>query len=162
MTILNRAIHQTSKGSIMMTFFVASIDLDNNTFTYASASHDPPYLMRCTGEKLGRKDLMPLNEVNGPRLGDRKDFEYEETTLEFNPGDLIFFYTDGILDIENPEGKKWGERAFLKSLIDSANNGANVDSKIEAIRGQLNQFRSGSALIDDVTMVMCEYEKAAA
>src|SRR5690606_30411398 len=92
LTILNRAIHQTSKGSIMMTFFVASIDLDNNTFTYSSASHDPPYLLRRTGEKLGRKDLTPLNEVNGPRLGDRKDFIYDEASLEFNPGDLLFFY----------------------------------------------------------------------
>ncbi len=162
MTILNRAILQTSKGSIMMTFFVAAIDLDNNTFTYACASHDPPYLMRRTGEKLGRKDLVPLNEVNGPRLGDKKDFQYEETTVEFSPGDLVFFYTDGILDIQDLDGKKWGERNFLKSLLDSSNTGDNADGKIEALRTKLNSFRSGSHLIDDVTMVMCEYEKRAA
>ncbi len=161
LTILNRAIHQTSKGSIMMTFFVASIDLDSNTFTYASASHDPPYLLRRTGEKLGRKDLVPLNEVNGPRLGDRKDFVYEETSLEFTPGDQMFFYTDGILDIQDAEGKKWGERVFLKTLLESANSGENVDLKVNAIRDIINKFRGGSALIDDVTMVMCEYEKAA-
>lgn len=160
LTILNRAIHQTSKGSIMMTFFVASIDLDSNTFTYASASHDPPYLLRRTGEKLGRKDLVPLNEVNGPRLGDRKDFVYEETSLDFTPGDQMFFYTDGILDIEDAEGKKWGERVFLKTLLDSANSGENVDLKVNAIRDIINKFRGGTALIDDVTMVMCEYEKA--
>jgi phosphoserine phosphatase RsbU/P len=145
----------------MMTFFVASIDLDNNTFTYASASHDPPYLLRRTGEKLGRKDLVPLNEVNGPRLGDRKDFVYEETSLEFTPGDQMFFYTDGILDIQDADGKKWGERVFLKTLLDSANSGENVDLKVNTIRDIINQFRGGSALIDDVTMVMCEYEKAA-
>jgi len=161
LTILNRAIHQTSKGSIMMTFFVASIDLDKNIFTYASASHDPPYLMRKTGEKLGRKDLVPLNEVNGPRLGDRKDFVYEETSLEFTPGDQVFFYTDGILDIQDMAGKKWGERTFLKTLLESANNGQTVDSKVDAICDHINKFRGGSALIDDVTMVMCEYEKAA-
>jgi sigma-B regulation protein RsbU (phosphoserine phosphatase) len=161
LTILNRAIHQTSKGSIMMTFFVCSIDLDSNTFTYASASHDPPYLLRRTGEKLGRKDLVPLNEVNGPRLGDRKDFVYEDTSLEFTAGDQLFFYTDGILDIQDPAGKKWGERTFLKALLECANSGENVDAKVDALRNQINQFRAGSALIDDVTMVMCEYEKAA-
>jgi sigma-B regulation protein RsbU (phosphoserine phosphatase) len=162
MTILNRAIHQTSKGSIMMTFFVAAIDLDQGTFTYACASHDPPYLMRKTGEKLGRKDLMPLNEVNGPRLGDRKDFVYDEKTVEFYPGDLVFFYTDGILDIQDLEGKKWGERNFLKSLLDSSNTGEDADAKIEQLRAKLNSFRNGSNLIDDVTMVMCEYERPAA
>ncbi len=162
LTILNRAIHMTSKGSIMMTFFVASIDLDQNTFTYASASHDPPYFMRRSGDKITKKDLVPLNEVNGPRLGDQKDFQYQETSISFEPGDQVFFYTDGILDIEDPKGKKWGERAFLKSVVDCANSPESVEAKVEMIRKQIEAFRTGSNLIDDVTMVMCEYEKRAA
>jgi sigma-B regulation protein RsbU (phosphoserine phosphatase) len=105
---------------------------------------------------------MPLNEVNGPRLGDRKDFVYDEKTVEFYPGDLVFFYTDGILDIQDLEGKKWGERNFLKSLLDSSNTGEDADAKIEQLRTKLNSFRNGSNLIDDVTMVMCEYERPAA
>ena len=162
MTILNRAIHQTSKGQIMMTFFIASIDLDKNTFSYASASHDPPYLMRKKGDKLVRKDLVPLNEVNGPRLGDQKDFEYAQVTIPFEPGDLLFLYTDGILDIQDAEGKKWGERAFLKSLVDNANQGLTLDGKLTGLRQTYEDFRKGSPLIDDVTMVMCEFEKRVA
>lgn len=162
LSILNRAIHQTSKGQIMMTFFIACIDLDEKTFSYASASHDPPYLMRRTGDKLSKKDLVPLNDVNGPRLGDQKDFQYEDIKIPFEPGDLLFLYTDGILDVQDPAGKKWGERTFLKCLIDSANSGQNVDAKLELIRQTIENFRSGSQLIDDVTMVMCEYEKNAA
>ena len=159
LTVLNRAIHMTSKGQIMMTFFVACIDLDQNTFTYASASHDPPYLMRRSGEKLVKKDLSPLNDVNGPRLGDQKDFVYQDISLPLTTGDLIFFYTDGILDVQDPEGKKWGERAFLKSLIDSANAGSDVGERVDGLRRKLNEFRAGSSLIDDVTMVMCEFQK---
>jgi sigma-B regulation protein RsbU (phosphoserine phosphatase) len=161
MTILNRAIHQTSKGQIMMTFFIACIDLDNNSFHYASASHDPPFLMRKSGEKLVKKDLVPLNDVNGPRLGDQNDFQYEDMAMEFAPGDLLFLYTDGILDIQNKDGKKWGERAFLKSLIESANSSEDIDNKLEHLRGQIESYRQGSSLIDDVTMVMCEFEKVA-
>lgn len=162
LTILNRAIHQTSKGSIMMTFFVAAIDLDNNVFSYASASHDPPYLLRRSGEKIQRKDIVPLNDVNGPRLGEQKDFVYDEFSMEFQPGDQVFFYTDGIMDVQDPEGKKWGERTFLKTLIDTANINENVDHKVELFREKMNKYRSGATLIDDVTMVMCEYEKRAA
>jgi phosphoserine phosphatase RsbU/P len=162
LTILNHAIHQTSKGSIMMTFFVACIDLDSNVFSYASASHDPPYLMRKRGEVLTKKDLQPLNEVNGPRLGDQKGFVYEEKSFPIEPGDQLFFYTDGILDIQNNDGKKWGERAFLKSLIDCVNTGQDVENKIEILRAQVDAFRQGSSLIDDVTMVICEFDKRAA
>lgn len=161
LSIMNHAIHQTSKGQIMMTFFMACIDLEKNTFTYASASHDPPYFMKYTGEKLTKRDLLPLNEVNGPRLGDQKGFQYEDITIPFNPGDQIFLYTDGILDIQNKTGKKWGERAFLKTLVDSANNGLSADEKIEHLRRVVDNYREGSSLIDDVTMVLCEYSSQA-
>ncbi|MGE4133590.1 MAG: PP2C family protein-serine/threonine phosphatase, partial [Bdellovibrionales bacterium] len=162
LSVLNRAIHQTSKGQILMTFFVAAIDLDQNTFTYANASHDPPYLLRRSGEKITRKDIVPLNDVNGPRLGDAKDFMYDEITLDFTPGDLVFMYTDGILDVQDPAGKKWGERAFLKSLVDSANSTSELDGKLNVIIDQIQKFREGAQLIDDVTMVMCEFDRRAA
>ncbi len=162
LTIMNRAIHQTSKGQIMMTFFVACIDLDNQVFSYSSASHDPPYLLHKTGDKLTKKDLMPLNEVNGPRLGEFRDHTYEDKIVEFTPGDVLFLYTDGILDVENPEGKKWGERTFLKTLIDSTNETGDLQSKLDSLRLVMNTFRKGTVLIDDVTMVMCEYEKKVA
>ena len=69
---------------------------------------------------------------------------------------------DGVLDIQDIDGKKWGERAFLKSLVDSSNDGLGVEAKIDLIRAQIETYRGGSSLIDDVTMVMCEYEKRAA
>lgn len=162
LTILNRAIHQTSKGQIMMTFFLAAFDLDEGRFTYASASHDPPYHMRRTGERFTKNDLNPLNDVNGPRLGEQKDHKYDEITVEFQPGDLLFFYTDGILDIADPSGKKWGERNVLKSLVESVNGECDTEGKLSHLKTKLNDFRSGSQLIDDVTMIMCEYEKRAA
>jgi sigma-B regulation protein RsbU (phosphoserine phosphatase) len=161
LSIMNHAIHQTSKGQIMMTFFMASIDLYEGTLTYASASHDPPYLLRRTGAALTRKDLAPLNDVNGPRLGDQVGYEYKDITVPFAPGDMVFLYTDGVLDIESPTGKKWGERAFLKSIIDAANSSGDVGAKIENLKKTLDGFRSGSQLIDDVTMVMVEFEQAA-
>ncbi len=162
LTIMNRAINQTSKGQIMMTFFIAAIDLEERRFTYASASHDPPFLLRRKGALFSKKDLIPLNEVNGPRLGDKKDFSYAETTIAFEPGDLIFFYTDGIMDVEDPKGKKWGERNFIKSLIDSANVGPESQKKLDQLLQRVNDYRQGSQLIDDVTMVMCEFEKKVA
>jgi len=160
LSILNRAIHQTSKGQIMMTFFVACIDPEQSTFTYSCASHDPPYLMRRTGQRLSKKDLLPLNDINGPRLGDKPGFVYQDVEIKFSPGDMVFFYTDGILDIENPKGEKWGERAFLKTLIDSANKSVDANAKVDHLREVADQFRAGAHLIDDVTMVMCEYEMA--
>jgi sigma-B regulation protein RsbU (phosphoserine phosphatase) len=117
--------------------------------------------MKRTGNILKRQDLVPLNDVNGPRLGEHSDYEYKDIAVPFTEGDMVFLYTDGILDIENPEGKKWGEREFLKTLLASANSGKDIEGKIESLKDVVTNFRSGSSLIDDVTLVMVEYEMAA-
>ncbi len=162
LTVLNSAIYQTSKGQIMMTFFIAAIDLDTNVLTYACASHDPPFLMRKSGETMKKKDLVPLNEVNGPRLGDRPDFKYEETHLQIQQGDMLFFYTDGIVDVQDQAGNKWGERIFLRNLLESANKLEDETSRIKFMVDKINTFREGTELIDDVTMVMCEMNRKVA
>ena len=162
MSILNRAIALTSKGQINMTVFLACQDPEQMTFTDAHASHDPPYLLKWTGEKLSKRDLTPLNDVNGPRLGEQKDFQYDQLTLQLGPGDQVLFYTDGVLDIENTEGKKWGERAFLKSMLDSANSGVKPSEKLAMIKNEAQTFRGKCNLVDDVTIVICEFEKKAA
>lgn len=159
--IMNRAIYETSKARIMMTFFLGVIDLKTGVLTYANASHDPPYLIRRGQEPVSRKDLIPLMDVRGPRLGDKIDSKYEETKVDLKRGDTLVFYTDGALDVKNGEGKAWGERGFIKSIVDSVRSNASVDSKMEHFRRSLDDYRQASALVDDVTLVMCQYEESA-
>ena len=113
MTILNRAIHATSKGQMMMTFFIGCFDYSKNTFTYSNASHDPPfYLNKEIEGKPKRKDYFPLMEVNNPRLGEKSDTVFKEYEMKIERGDKFIFYTDGILDVKNDKDEIWGERRF--------------------------------------------------
>ncbi|RYZ67920.1 MAG: HAMP domain-containing protein, partial [Proteobacteria bacterium] len=114
--ILNRAICETSKGKMMMTFFLACIDKTTGEMTYANASHEAPYVLRNGVTDPGRGDFENLNEVNNPRLGEQIDRVFKETSIQLNAGDRVVFYTDGVVDVKNPEEKVWGERKFLKTL----------------------------------------------
>lgn len=159
--VMNRAIHETSKGKIMMTFFLGCIDLEKNVLTYSNASHDPPYLIRRKeGKKLSKRDLLPLMDEVGPRLGDRAGSTYTEVSLELEPGDAILFYTDGIIDLNNQEGEAWGERQFVKTLVKAVDEGATTQDKMEKLKVEIHNYRQDSQLIDDITLFMCEYEKA--
>src|SRR5690606_22171795 len=122
--ILNKAIHETAKSRILMTFFLAAIDQKTGEMIYANASHESPYIVRARkdGKPISKKDLEPLVEANGPRLGDKRSSVYKESKTQLLKGDTIVFYTDGIIDVKNPAGKVWGERGFIKSICDSANN----------------------------------------
>ena len=158
MELLNRSIYDVSKGRIMMTFFLGSFDLETGEFVYCNASHEAPFLIKKSETALKKKDLVPLNEVNNPRLGQARDSSYQQTSVQLDEGDSVFFYTDGIPDIQNPAKEAWGEREFIKALI-SANKdqpevGASVDRFILSFQGH----RQGAALIDDVTFFVVKRE----
>lgn len=155
--LLNTSIYDVSKGRIMMTFFLASFDLDTGELIYCNASHEAPFLIRKT-ENLKKKDLIPLNEVNNPRLGQARDSLYKQTSVQLNEGDTVFFYTDGIPDIQNLNQEAWGEREFLKALIatnkDFPEPGDVVDRFVTTFQGH----RQGAPLVDDVTFFVVKRE----
>lgn len=164
MELLNRAIYDVSKGQIMMTFFLASFDAEKGILRYANASHEPPYLLKKSQAASGfkKKDLIPLNEVNNLRLGDQRFAKYQEAEIELEAGDLILFYTDGVADIQNPQGEAWGERLFIKHLLFAANDNLAAESVKNELITAMAEFRQGAPLIDDVTFFTFQYKKGEA
>jgi sigma-B regulation protein RsbU (phosphoserine phosphatase) len=94
-------------------------------------------------------------------LGDNPDTLYKEVTMELEPGDAILFYTDGVMDLHNAEGASWGEREFIKTVVKAVGEGPTTKEKMEILKTEINGYRQDSALIDDVTLFMCEYRKSA-
>jgi phosphoserine phosphatase RsbU/P len=162
MEILNRAIHETSKGKINMTFFLASLDKNTGEFIYANASHDPPFLIRRPKDRpVAKKDLLPLMDVNGLRLGEKLGSKYEEASVKLELGDSVVLYTDGILDLEDSTGKKWGERTFLKTIVEASSGGQSLHDRMSFLRRSITQFRGETVLIDDITLCIAEYKEVA-
>lgn len=154
--LLNQSIFEVSKGRIQMTFYVACFDPETSAFTYACASHEPPFLIPRKNESLSKHDLVPLNEVNSPRLGERKDAEFLQATVTISPGDRIIFYTDGVIDTQNPGGKPWGEREFLKAVLASQRDQPDTSEMVANILRRLHYHRGGALLKDDITFFLVE------
>ncbi len=157
MELLNRSIYDVSKGRIMMTFFVAAFDLETGEFTYSNASHEAPFLIKKGESALKKKDLIPLNEVNNPRLGQTRDSTYTETTIQLDKDDAIFFYTDGVPDIQNKNKESWGEREFIKNLIAANKDYPAVNDAVSRFVASFKEHRESAPLIDDVTFFMIKY-----
>ncbi len=161
--ILNRAICETSKGRMMMTFFLACIDKETGVMTYSNASHEPPLLLkkREDSSEPSRDDFIPLNEVNNPRLGEQASRLFNETSIQLSAGDRIVFYTDGVVDVKNPEMKNWGERRFLKTLSAQLAESTETRQALGGVVSSIEDFRSDTPLDDDVTLILCSYRGAA-
>lgn len=160
LSLMNKAICEVSRGRIMMTFFLACFDPKTNIMTYSNASHEAPFLIRKGEGALKKKDLVPMNEVNSPRLGQSKDTVYQETSIQLQKDDLVFFYTDGVADIKSPANEHWGEREFIKSLVAVHKDFPSAADAVTRFSEIFQAFRQGSQLPDDVTFFIVKNENS--
>jgi len=151
LTLLNKAVYAVG-GKILMTFFVAVIDNNTRELVYSNASHNPPYVYRKADHEPTKNDVEVLLEKPGPRLGHKEKPEYVEGKVPLYQGDVLIMATDGILEGENPEGKQWGERRFIKSFLAAVTQPSR--EIVERLLKDGNEFFQGVEVDDDVTLVI--------
>ena len=145
--IMNRAIYESAKRKFVMTCFASILDPRARTITYANAGHNFPYLYRQTNGKGEFGSLM----TRGNRLGDLHDSKYTAKTTELHAGDVLIWYTDGIVECENDAGEEFGEKRF-RSAIRRASHLDPAEMR-ETVVGDAQLFFGERARKDDITMV---------
>lgn len=147
--IMNSAIYQSAKRKFVMTCFASVVDTRKRTITYANAGHNFPYLFR-TGEN-GQGEFGSLM-IRGNRLGDLKESKYEIKTTEMIPGDILVWYTDGIVECESSGGEEYGEKRFRASVRRAA---ALEPGEIrDAVVTDAANFFGDTMRKDDITLVI--------
>jgi serine phosphatase RsbU (regulator of sigma subunit) len=145
--IMNHAIYESAQRRFVMTCFASIVDTQRRTITYANAGHNFPYLFRAPGQgEFG--SLM----IRGNRLGDDPASRYEAKTTELLAGDVVVWYTDGIVECENEKGEEYGEKRFRASVRRSA--ALDAGEMRDAIVGDATGFFGETARKDDITMIV--------
>ncbi|HVV83900.1 MAG TPA: SpoIIE family protein phosphatase, partial [Kofleriaceae bacterium] len=146
--IMNSAIYQSAKRKFVMTCFASVIDTAKRTITYANAGHNFPYLYRATegGGEFG--SLM----IRGNRLGDLADSTYELKTTELQAGDLLVWYTDGIVECESETGEEYGEKRFRASVRRAA--ALDAAEIRDAVVSDAAAYFGDAVRKDDITLVL--------
>jgi phosphoserine phosphatase RsbU/P len=142
---LNGDLARTFGDDRFATFLLAVIELDNFAVTLVNAGHLPP--LRC---RSGQGAPEPIGaELAGLPLAGI-DFAYESMTLTLEPGESLFFYTDGVTEARNPAGDFFGVER-LCGVIEKAS--ANVERMGAAVLADVAQFAAGRPQSDDLTLV---------
>lgn len=147
---LNKVVYEVSKKKLMMTFFIACYDYNTSEFLYASAGQEPPLWIHHS-DNITKSSIEPLTEANGPRLGQSLESTYSSHKVQIKPGDLLFCYTDGLVDIRSVDDKAFGERKITKALIDSLNANQSTSMLVDSLNQVTKEFSDGTPLVDDVT-----------
>ncbi|MBL7715361.1 MAG: SpoIIE family protein phosphatase [Bdellovibrionales bacterium] len=150
----NKAIHSSSQGEILMTYFVAVIDHTTRKIHAASAGHNPQYLILKTDG--GQYDIQTLGAA-GSRLGEIADLDVNQIqvqTVDYTAGSQLFLYTDGILDGTDANDKPYGRKGLKKAL--QMSQGQSIDTVLQMVSKDFLLYVGPKPLGDDVTFVVGE------
>jgi serine phosphatase RsbU (regulator of sigma subunit) len=146
--IMNHAIFESAQRRFVMTCFASIVDTRARTITYANAGHNFPYLFRAGDGKGEFGSLM----IRGNRLGDDPTSRYEAKTTELVSGDVLVWYTDGIVECENEAGEEYGEKRFRASVRRAA--ALDAGEMRDAIVGEAAGYFADTPRKDDITMIV--------
>jgi serine phosphatase RsbU (regulator of sigma subunit) len=146
--LLDGAVRRTGGRDFHMTCFATLFDPARRTMTFANAGHVVPYLFRA---QQGSLDVLV---ARGNPLGASASPEYVAHTRDVSPGDLLVWYTDGLIECTDPTGRAYGDRRFQRAL----RRAATADAAADALRDQLLReayvFQDGHPPADDITLVV--------
>ena len=134
----------------IFTVIYATIDIQKGQLIYSSAGHPPPILLHPDGS-------LELLEKGGPIIGLDCKIPFEEGQIRLRFGDVLIFYTDGVVEFQNDDDVFYGAERF-HGLLKSLRNRP-IDELLDEVIGDLLAFGGDSKLRDDVSILGMEYKK---
>ena len=149
LTTLNTQLKQILRQGSFFTVSIASVNAKPE-LTLCRAGHMP--LIHYQHECKTCREVVPGGIGIG--LPDHGRFAelLEETTVPFAPGDVLLFYTDGLVETMNTSKVEFDDFR-LKQLIEA--NAAKPAREIQnAILSALARFRGAAPPLDDITLIV--------
>jgi sigma-B regulation protein RsbU (phosphoserine phosphatase) len=104
--LLNAHLYRSTQSARYATLFLATYDPATRRLTYSNGGHLPPLVISKDGS-------VQRLEVGGAVVGLLDGLEYEEATVQLEPGDLFVAYTDGLTEPEK-NGEDFGEERLME------------------------------------------------
>ncbi|MEK6756089.1 MAG: SpoIIE family protein phosphatase [Bacteroidota bacterium] len=129
-----------------ITFFWGCLNQETREFRYVNAGHNPPFLLRATGE-IERLD------VGGIILGLMKTVTpYPEGVVTLKSGDVIVMFTDGVSEAMNANEEDFTEPR-LEEVLKSCRS-LSAQQIIFDVQRALEAYTRGTPQSDDITMLV--------
>jgi phosphoserine phosphatase RsbU/P len=93
-------------------------------------------------------------QTEGFPLGLFPNAQYDELSITTKPGDVLVFFSDGIVDAENTEGEMFGTERLTEVLREHPAACNSAQATVDAILAAVSAFQSGMAHFDDETLVV--------
>ncbi|MHB9035255.1 MAG: SpoIIE family protein phosphatase [Armatimonadota bacterium] len=144
--VMNNSVSLELDLDAFVTCFLGVLNPVTGEFKYANAGHDEPL-------HIPRKTGIPVRlSVTGSALGLVNEADYTSESFQFERGDMLFMYTDGVTDPRGIE-ERLGVEGLERYVADNCHLSA--ESLVRCVLAEVNR-RSGDRLADDIAMLAVE------
>ncbi len=148
---VNNVLEKDNDASLFATVFCGFLDTATGEVNFSNGGHNHPLICRKDG------DFEFISAVNGIAIGPApmKENVWQMETLQMNPGDRLFLYSDGISEALNEAGQAFGKEKLRAALNDCEESSSN--EFITRIREEVRRYAGREPQADDIAMLYLSY-----
>ena len=144
---LNRQFPMETQHGYYFTMAYAVLDTQTGVLRYTLAGHPPPILVRRGTEP---------KEISGGGLaiGLLDTAEFEDYSIQLEPGDRLLFYSDGITESTNGQKEMLEAEGFIR-LIEKS-RAQPLDESVTKCVNDLKRWTDSVPFADDISLLVVE------
>ncbi len=140
-------LKETQSGMFVTVYY--AILHPGGKITGVNAGHNRPLLYRTA---QGEHEFLPRG---GRPLGWFEELPVQAVTYQLAPGDVLVFYTDGLIEAENLQGEPYGQDRLVEVV--RANATLAASAIMHKIIASMEAFMGAAPPFDDTTLVVVRY-----
>ena len=151
---LNQAFLKRSTRGMFISVILLVVDSYTMSCTMCNAGHPMPILLRngCTSPEF-------IEERGGPTLGIADEAQYVDYTFSFGSGDLLFLYTDGLIEAQNGADEFFGIERLADEVF--ACREQKCAEIIQTLFDRVTAFAGTQTIPDDLTTMALRVQAGA-
>lgn len=143
LALLNEQLQERKLDAQYVTLLFAIWNDNDKTLQVANAGACQPLYCRAKGVEAIQAEGIPL--------GMFPDVEYEEFTLSTQPGDMLVFYSDGMIDAENDRDEMFEIERLMEVL--KKHRDCSASTMVGNILKEVSDFQGNVEHFDDETVI---------
>ncbi|MBC3889687.1 SpoIIE family protein phosphatase [Acetobacterium paludosum] len=151
MTEANISLCKNNEQGMFVTLLIAIVNVKTGVFQWCDAGHDPAIIWK----KNGAVEM--LTGKKGFVCAGLETAKYAMNESKIEKGDIIYLYTDGIPEANNPETEFYGENR-LTTLI-GLKEEHDIKLLCASILDDVDKFTATAPQFDDITMLGFKLEE---
>jgi len=141
-TYLNKHFFTRRDRGKFVTAMLFSFNKDSHILKYVSAGHPNAFVKR-------GKQVIPLDKSKGIPIGVIQDYQWQFKEFKMQTNDILFIYTDVVLETRSLKGEDFGEQRLVEALKSASEVPKQLVAEIEQA---LLTFNGLNELQDDLTL----------